>query len=144
MKDINGQEICGYQIKIISLQKTAYITIKDHNGKTYVIATIKVKIQFDASADIYLHNPPVDIDYVTTNGMPVSITVEGDILARKYDFMMGNPNTNPFKIAKAVRKFKWLRERLSKNDTYFLEIGPNVDAAFICICSYALDELFTD
>ena len=140
MKDINGQEICGYQIKIISLQKTAYITIKDQNGKTYVIATIKVKIQFDASADIYLHNPPVDIDYVSINGMPVFITVEGHILAKEYDFMMGDLNTNPFKIAQAVRKFKMIREK----DSFFLEIGPNVDAAFICICSYALDELFTD
>ena len=70
----------------------------------------------------------------------------GDILAEKYDFMMGNLNTYPFKIAKAVRKVKvkWLSESLSENDTYFLEIGPNVDAAFICMCAYAVDELFRD
>ena len=29
-------------------------------------------------------------------------------------------------------------------NTYFLRIGPNVDIAFISICAYALDELFSD
>ena len=66
--------------------------------------------------------------------------VEGDIISKHYDFMMGNLNINPFKIAQVVRSFQGWAE----NDTYFLNIGPNVDVAFICICTYAIDELFND
>ena len=79
-------------------------------------------------------------DDVTTSGLPVSIHVEGDIVSKKYDFMMGNLNTNPYKIAQVVRKFKMIQE----NNSYFIEIGPNVDVAFICICAYAVDELFSE
>ena len=79
------------------------------------------------------------IDNVTS-GLPVAIHVEGDIIAKKYDFMMGNLDTNPFKIAQVVRSFK----TFAPNDSYFIEIGPNVDVAFICICAYAVDELFSN
>ena len=44
------------------------------------------------------------------------------------------------KIAQVVKKFKIIHD----NDTYFLEIGSNVDIAFICICAYAIDELYSD
>jgi hypothetical protein len=53
---------------------------------------------------------------------------------------MGNLDTNPFKIAQVVRSFK----TFAPNDSYFIEIGPNVDVAFICICAYAVDELFSN
>ena len=141
MKDVNGQDICGYRKKLLSMHGTAYITIEGPSG-TMVVATVKSQSNFflDASADIYIHNPPMSTDNVTTNGLPVSIYVEGDIMAKKYDFMMGNPHTNPYKIAQVVRQFQAFFE----NDTYFVEIGPNVDAAFISICAYAIDELFSD
>ena len=140
-EDMDGNGICGYRKKMLTMHATAYITIKDQ-GKTMVVATVKKQsnFQLDSSADVYLHNPPVSIDDVTTSGMPVSIHVEGDIMSKKYDFMMGNLNTNPYKIAQVVRKFKMIQE----NNTYFIEIGPNVDSAFICICAYAVDELFSE
>jgi len=142
MEDVNGVEICGYQKKLLSMHATAYITIKDQSGSTFVVATIKRQSNFQmvASADIYFHNPPVSIDDVTTSGVPVAIMVEGDIIAKKYDFMMGNINTNPYKIAQVVRKFQAFFE----NNSYFINIGPNVDVAFICMCAYAIDELFND
>ena len=141
MKDVNGQDICGYRKKLLSMYATAYITIEGPSG-TMVIATIKRQSNFslESSADIYIHNPPMSIDDVTTSGLPVSIHVEGDILSKKYDFMMGNLDNNPYKIAQVVRKFQAFFE----NNTYFVEIGPNVDAAFISICAYAIDELFSD
>merc|ERR1719158_1456379 len=131
MKDVNGQDICGYRKKLLSMHATAYITIEGPNG-TMVVATVKRQSNFslESSADIYIHNPPMSIDDVTTSGLPVSIHVEGDIISKKYDFMMGNLNTNPYKIAQVVRKFKMIQE----NNSYFIEIGPNVDVAFICIC----------
>merc|ERR1712212_878660 len=139
MQDVHGQDICGYEKKLLSMHATAHITI---NNGTMVIATIKRQsmLSLEASADVYVHNPPVSIDNATTNGLPVLIHIEGDIRAKKYDFMMGDMNTNPFKIAQVVRHFQAIFE----NNTYFLEIGPNVDAAFICICTYAVDELFRD
>ena len=93
-----------------------------------------------ATADIYFHNPPMSIDEVTCSGKPVAIYVEGDIIAKKYDFMMGNIISNPYKIAQVVRKF----EAFFENNSYFINIGPNVDVAFICMCAYAIDELFND
>jgi len=142
MADSEGHEICGYQKKMLSMYATAYITVKDQSGTTFVVATIKRQSNFslEASADIYLHNPPMHIDNVTTSGLPVAIHVEGDIISKKYDFMMGNLNTNPFKIAQVVRSYK----AFAPNDSYFIEIGPNVDVAFICICAYAVDELFSN
>jgi uncharacterized protein YxjI len=82
------------------------------------------------------------IDNVTTNGLPVAIHVEGNVIRKEYDFMMGNMNDNPFKIARVVRKLKLIT--IYANDSYFIEIGPNVDVAFICICAYAVDELFSN
>ena len=41
MEDVNGIEICGYQKKLLSMHATAYITIKDQSGSTFVVATIK-------------------------------------------------------------------------------------------------------
>ena len=82
----------------------------------------------------------MSLDNVTTSGLPVAIHVEGDIISKKYDFMMGNLQTNPYKIAQVVRKYKMFHE----NNTYFVEIGRNVDIAFISLCAYAIDEIFSD
>ena len=141
MEDMDGHEICGYRKKMLSMHATAYITIKEQD-KLMVVATVKKQsnFQLESSADVYIHDPPMSYDDVTTSGLPVSIHVEGDIVSKKYDFMMGNLNTNPYKIAQVVRKFKMIQE----NNSYFIEIGPNVDSAFICICAYAVDELFSE
>jgi len=143
IEDINRKEICGYQRKLQSKYATAYITIKDQTETTMVIATIKRKSNssLESSADIYLHDPAMNIDNVTTTGLPVTIYVEGDMISKNYDFMMGNVKTNPFKIARAARKWK---DKLTVKDSYFLEIGQNVDVAFICMCALALDELFSE
>ena len=80
----------------------------------------------------------MSIDDVTTKGLPAFIHVEGQILAKKYDFMMmGDLNTNPYKIAKVTSS-----SGLFEIVTYLIEIGPNVDAAFISICAYALEKMF--
>ena len=54
--------------------------------------------------------------------------------------MMGNMNDNPIKIARVVRKLKFLNAQ----DSYFIEIGPKVDVAFMSMCTYAIDELFSE
>ena len=143
IENIMRKEICGYQKKLISKYAAALITVKDQMETTMVIATIRRKSNssLESSADIYLHNPPVNIDEATTTGLPLSIYVEGDMISKNYDFMMGTESANPFKIAQAARKWK---DKLTFKDSYFLEIGQNVDVAFICMCALALDELFSE
>ena len=80
------------------------------------------------------------IDNVTTDGLPVAIHVDGNPIRKEYEFMMGNMNDNPFKIARVTRKLKLINAQ----DSYFIEIGPNVDVAFMSMCTYAIDELFSD
>ena len=143
IETIERKEICGYQRTSLSKYATAYITVKDQTETAMVIATIKRKSNssLESSADIYLHDPAMNIDNVTTTGLPVDIYVEGDMISKNYDLMMGNGNTGWFKIAKAARKWK---NKLTYKDSYFLEIGQNVDVAFICMCALAIDELFSD
>ena len=141
MEDTEGRAICGFRKRMMSMSGAAQITVDDQSGATLAIATIKRRgILALSGADIYLHNPPVHIDNVTTNGLPVAIHVDGNVIRKEYDFMMGNMNDNPFKIARVVRKFKLINPQ----NTYFIEIGPNVDIAFMSMCTYAIDELFSE
>ena len=64
--------------------------------------------------------PPASLEAVTTDGLAPAIHVEGDILrcsvlrqfshdiiavcSKKYDFMMGDLRTNPYKIAQVALK----------------------------------------
>ena len=84
--------------------------------------------------------PPVLLEDINTQGLSADILVAGDIISKKYDFMMGDLENNPYKIAQVIRKFKMIAE----NNTYFLNVGPKVDVAFLVMCTFAIDELFTD
>ena len=88
------------------MSATAYITVDDQSGATLAIATIKRRGSgvFMTGADIYLHDPPIYIDNITTNGLPLAIHVEGNVIRKEYNFMMGNTNNNPFKIAPVVHQ----------------------------------------
>lgn len=140
MLDNEGRVIAGYRKKLLSMHATAYIT-GEVGGKTLVYATIKKEsmMSFTASAEIFLHDPPVDIDNVTTDGLVAKIRVEGDFLGKKYDFMMGSRD-NPYKVAQVVRKWMTTME----SNSYFVNIGTSMDVAFICMCAMAIDELFCE
>jgi len=141
--DVDGQEICNYRKKMLSLHQTAYISApeKSDSGQTMVLATIKRRgmMSFDASAEIFIHSPPVNYEQVTTEGMVPAIVVEGDMIGKNFDFMVGI-RSNPVKIGQVTRKFNMLSER----NSYWVTIGPNVDIAFLMIAAYAIDELFND
>jgi len=141
MTDGDGQLVAGYQKKLLSMHATAYITLQG-GERPMVVATIKKHsaFQLDSSADIYIHDPPLNFDDVTTNGLLPTIFVKGDILSKRYNFMMGDLMTNPYKVAQVVRKFQMMTE----NSSYFLHMGTNVDVAFVTICAFAIDELFSD
>jgi len=140
MMDNEGVEIAGYRKKLMSLHATAYIT-GEVDGKTVVYASVKQNsmMSLTASADVYIHNPPMDVDTVTTDGLTPRIIVEGDFMAKKYDFMMGG-RENPYKVAQVVRK--WMTSY--ENNAYFVNIGTNMDIAFVCMCAMAIDEIFCE
>jgi len=132
--------VAGFQKKLWSMNNSAYITFQDQGGRTWVVATIKEQQYTKSSADIYIHNPPVNYDHVTTNGMVPSIHVVGDIISKKFDFMMGNLKGNPQKIAQVAKK--WMNVS-APSGSYILHIGTGVDVAFIAMCAFAIDELST-
>ena len=43
--------------------------------------------------------PPVLLEDISTEGLSPDILVAGDIISKKYDFMMGDLDNNPYKIA---------------------------------------------
>ena len=153
LTDPMGQEIAQYQSKEFSLHGTAYITVQTNSGR-WIVATVKqqghsISSAFSSrcNADIFIHNPMQSLDYPSTDGLIPTIQVEGDIFAKSYDFMknmgIANGNTQQLcKIAQVVRE--WGPTCGSYPNTYYLRIGMNVDIAFICMCAYALDELYSD
>ena len=92
--------------------------LKPVAGQTLVIATIRdaMKMACSKSAQVFLHNPPVSVDNVSTEGLVPFMHVEGDIISKKFDFMMGDLETEPFKIAK-VRNFS-ITVRLGEKDKF--------------------------
>merc|ERR1719341_1135220 len=143
MTDADGKQVAGYQKKLLSMKGTAFITVDVEGGdRPMVVATIKEEsaFQLDSSAHIFIHNPPLNFDDVTTDGLVPTIYVKGDITSKRYNFMMGDLKTSPYKIAEVVRTFKMMME----DNSYFLHVGTNVDVAFITMCAFAIDELFSD
>ena len=55
--------------------------------------------------------------------------------------MMGNPDNNPYKIAQVAQIAHNRRPSYNRDNSYFVEIGSNVDFAFICICAHAINNL---
>ena len=33
---------------------------------------------------------------------------------------------------------------IAENETYFLNVGPKIDVAFLTMCTFAIDELFAE
>ena len=151
LTDPFGQEVAQYQMKTFTLHGTAYITVQTTSGR-WCVATVRRRggdgLISRCNADIFIHNPMQAVENLTpTDGVNPNIQVEGDFMAKNYDFMMnvGIINGNQIqlcKIAQVVRE--WGPRTTYYPNTYYLRIGANVDVAFICMCAYALDELFSD
>ena len=47
----------------------------------------------------FFPKPPVLLEDINTKGLSPDILVAGDIISKKYDFMMGDLDNNPYKIA---------------------------------------------
>ena len=51
------------------------------------------------SDDTMSCQPPILLEDINTKGLSPDILVSGDIISKKYDFMMGDLDNNPYKIA---------------------------------------------
>jgi len=126
------------------MHMTSYITIQDpdRSGEVLVLASITKasSMSWVANADIYLHQPAVSLSSVSHSGLTPDIKVVGDIRGKTFDFMM-DKNGSPTKLAQIVRNFQMFT---FERNTYYLEISPNVDIAFITLCGFALDEMFKE
>ena len=54
--------------------------------------------------------------------------------------MMGSRD-NPYKVAQVLRKM-WMK--IWESNSYVINIGTNMDVAFICMCAMAIDEMFSE
>ena len=134
-----GSAVAGYQC--LTTQGIAYIT-KEVNRKTLVHATIKKseKISRSRGIDIFIHDPLPDIEDVSTDGLHPRILMKGDFSGKNYGFLIGNDSFGYSKIAEVLPTW----ETSSEKDSYFVNIGSNVDILFISMCAKVVDEMFCD
>ena len=155
-----GNEVASYHIQEYHMYGAVFITVKTDSGH-WCAATIRRKRGNElidrCNADIFIHNPVLPVEILSTMDISTwtirpNIKVEGNFKGKKYDFMksLGLMNANQMewcKIAEVVRDLNTSTNgessQDSSSDTFYLKIGANVDIAFISICCYAIDELFS-
>ena len=78
-----------------------------------MIASIEDVTKFcqnpQTSAEVFVHQPPVSLDTVTTEGLAPCIIIQGNVVSsggRTFDFMMGDIAAQPYNIAK-VKYFRF-------------------------------------
>ena len=68
-----------------------------------IFKTIFTNCTFDLIMTHYdTCQPPVLLEDISTKGLAPDILVAGDIISKKYDFMMGDLDNNPYKIAQVL------------------------------------------
>ena len=144
LTDPFGQEIGQYQVRSITVHAAAHITVQTSTGRWCVATVRKTPRGFGVgNADIFIHNPmqPVE-NLASTDGIQPNIQVHGNFRTKDSSFMkvMGIINGNQLQLCKIAQ----LERDSNHPNTYCLRIGTNVDVAFICMCAYALDELFPE
>ena len=159
MLDQFGNEVASYHLQAYHMYGAVFITVQTDGGH-WCAATIRRKrgneLVDRCNADVFIHNPVLPVQILSTMDLSTwihpNIKVEGNFKGKKYDFMksLGHINGNQTqwcKIAEAARDFNTKTNcessPNSNSDTFHLKVGANVDIAFISICCYALDELFS-
>ena len=85
--------------------------------------------------------------------MSPSLTVECSGNGRNFDFILGEGEENPVKLAKVMVMVKCLviticvqvvkEWDMSENNPLAITLGPNVDILFLCVCAAATGEILT-
>ena len=157
--DQHGNEVASYHLHAYHMYGAVFITIKTYSGH-WCAATIRRKrgneLVDRCNADIFIHNPVLPVEILSTMNLSTwihpNIKVEGNFKGKKYAFMknLGHINANQTQWCKIAEVARDLNTNTncesssnSNSDTFYLKVGANVDIAFISICCYALDELFS-
>jgi len=133
---LEGVEFAGYVIDKENM--TAHVTTK--LGKSQkVILTIKQSGRWSRKPilDMYFHNPTVELDAVSTEGMSPALILRGNFPGKDYA-MMFRTEDGYSKLAAVCQQW----EGKSEEGFYFVDVGTRVDIAMVGICAVIIDELY--
>jgi len=158
LMDMKGREIGGVLIESLCSGKRSYITVKKDGiwskkseGKVWAAATLnQAPGQSGNCCQIFLHDPPILTEEFDPTTMEPSLTVEGDVMLKEYDILAGGrTEQQTLKIGRALHDLSELEEvkmnlAVDKGNVYYLQIGRNIDLAFMVLCAHAMDQMFYD
>jgi len=163
MLDSKGKVIASARKERFGPGKMANIIVKNgwskkSEGQAMTAATLYDGAgKYGNTCKIFLHNPPIPITESNINSKLPDLVVEGDVMLKEYDFLVDNKIDKPVKIGKAVHEVSELKlekgvAKSKKNEAddvinmnnYYLQIGRNIDIAFVVLCCHAMDLMFWD
>merc|ERR1712062_869254 len=119
--DMKGREIGGFVSEKLCSGKRAFITVKKDGlwskkseGKTWAAATL-----------------------------------EGDVVLKEYDVLAKDGAGETVKVARGLHDLSEMEGvkmnvAVDKGNVYFLQVGRNIDVAFLVLCAHAMDQMFYD
>jgi len=156
--DMKGREIGGFINEPICTGKRAFITVKKDGiwskkseGKVWAAATLdQPPGRPGNSCQIFLHNPPILTEEFDPDTMKPSLSVEGDVMLKEYVILAGEKEgEQTVKVGRAIHDLSELENvkmnvAVDKGNVYYLQIGRNIDLAFMVLCAHAMDKMFFD
>merc|ERR1712106_666523 len=141
--DAKGKEIANFRKERFGAGKRAHITVKNNGlwskkseGKVLAVATLDHgSEQAGNNCQIYIHSPPISVDEFNINNMKPDIIVEGEVKL--------------LKIGRAVHDLSELNSEENNPESlstgvYYLQVGRNIDLAFLVLCAHAMGMMFWD
>jgi len=160
MLDTKGKTIASCRKERFGPGKMANIIVKNGwtkkgEGHAMTAATLyHGSNKSGNSCQIFIHNPPIPVTEFNVSSKLPDLVVEGDVMLKEYNFMVDNKIDKPVKIGKAVHELSEITQEKIKingvdpdmmnHNDYFLQIGKNIDIAFLVLCSHAMDLMFWD
>jgi len=155
--DAKGKEIANFRKERFGAGKRAHITVKNNGlwskkseGKVLAVATLDHgSEQAGNNCQIYIHSPPISVDEFNINNMKPDIIVEGDVMLKEYQFIVEEREGKLLKIGRAVHDLSELNSEENDPESlstgvYYLQVGRNIDLAFLVLCAHAMDMMFWD
>jgi len=155
--DMKGRQIGGFICEKLCSGKRAFITVKKDGifskkseGKVWAAATLdQPPGRPGNSCQIYLHNPPILTEEFDPEKAEPSLTVEGDVVLKEYDVLAKDGAGQTVKVARGLHDLSEMEGvkmnvAVDKGNVYFLQVGRNIDIAFLVLCAHAMDQMFYD
>jgi len=155
--DMKGREIGGFVTEKLCSGKRAFITVKKDGlfskkseGKAWAAATLdQPPGRPGNSCQIYIHNPPILTEEFDPEKAEPALTVEGDVVLKEYDVLAKDAAGQTVKVARGLHDLSEMEGvkmnvAVDKGNVYFLQVGRNIDVAFLVLCAHAMDQMFYD